>query len=352
MKLLSLQKEKKYVWQRPGWPNLSYNNNRLASLLTKVRFLQGALLGRMKGLGLDLSEEARAEILASEAVKTSAVEGTILDLDSVRSSVARRLGMPSAGLPAPDRYIDGIVEVLLDATSRHDLPLTAERLCGWQAALFPTGYSGLNRINVGKWRGHEPMRVVSGPVGREKIHFEAPPYEQVDHEIEQFLKWWEKSNGQMDGLIRAGMAHLYFVTIHPFEDGNGRIARALTDMAIAQDERLDRRFYSLSTQIMTERNEYYDILEVSQKGGLDVSEWLDWFLQCTERAINNAEKIISKVLAKAEFWKKHASMKINQRQQKVINLLLDAGPGGFTPRRPPEKRPVVATPKAASDGTS
>lgn len=306
-----------------------YDNNKLIPYLSKTRFSQGVLLGRMKGLGFDLSEEARAEILANEAVKTSAVEGTILNLDSVRSSVARRLGLPSAGLPVPDRYADGIIEVLLDATDKYNLPLTMERLCGWQAALFPTGFSGLHRINVGKWRRKEPMRVVSGPIGREKIHFEAPPYEKIEYEIKQFLKWWSKSNGQIDGLIRAGIVHLYFVTIHPFEDGNGRIARALTDMAIAQDEKLEKRFYSLSTQIMVERNRYYDILESSQKGGLDITDWLVWFLQCTERAINNAEKIISKVLAKAEFWKKYAGVEINSRQQKAINTLLDAGPGGF-----------------------
>lgn len=291
--------------------------------------MQGAILGQMKGLGFGLSEEARAEILVSEAVKTSAVEGTMLNLESVRSSVARHLGLPSARLSASDRYVDGIIEVLLDATNKYDLPLTVERLCGWQAALFPTGFSGLHRINVGKWRGKEPMRVVSGPVGREKIHFEAPPYEKIEREIKQFLKWWSKSNGQMDGLIRAGVAHLYFVTIHPFEDGNGRIARALTDMAIAQDEKLEKRFYSLSTQIMTERNKYYDVLESTQKGGVDITDWLVWFLQCTERAINNTEKIVSKVMAKASFWKKYAGYEINNRQRKVINLLLDAGPGGF-----------------------
>lgn len=330
MKRLSLQKEPEYIWQRLDWPKFVYDNNKLTPYLSKARFSQGVLLGRMKGLGFDLSEEARAEILANEAVKTSAVEGTILDLESVRSSVARRLGLPSAGLASPDRYADGIIEVLLDATNKYDLPLTAERLCGWQAALFPTGFSGLHRINVGKWRGKEPMRVVSGPIGREKIHFEAPPYKKVVHEVKQFLKWWSKSNGTIDGLIRAGIAHFYFVTIHPFEDGNGRIARALTDMAVAQDEKLEKRFYSLSTQIMAERNRYYDILESSQKGGLDITDWLIWFLQCTERAINNVEKIISKVLAKAEFWKKYAGVEINSRQQKVINILLDAGQGGFT----------------------
>lgn len=329
MKRLSLQKGIKYIWQRHGWPDLTYDNNKLSVLLGKVRFSQGLLLGRMGELGFNLNEEARAEILVNEAVKTSAVEGTILNLDSVRSSVARRLGLPSAGLPSADRYVDGIVEVLLDATNNFRSPLTVERLLGWQAALFPTGFSGLHRINVGKWRGKEPMRVVSGPIGHETIHFEAPSYKKIEHEIKKFLAWWSKSSGRVDGLIRAGIAHLYFVTIHPFEDGNGRIARALTDMALAQDEKMEKRFYSLSTQIMAERNKYYDILESSQKGGLDITDWLAWFLQCTERAITNAEKIISKVMAKASFWRKNSDVALNERQKKAVNLLLDAGPGGF-----------------------
>jgi len=329
MKRLSLQKKAKYIWQKTGWPDLSYDNNRLTSCLGKTRFAQGVLLGRMRGLGFALSEEARAEILANETVKTSAVEGTVLNLDSVRSSVARHLGLPSAGFPVFDRYVDGIVEVLLDATNNYDLHLTAKRLCGWQAALFPTGFSGLHKVKVGKWRGKESMRVVSGPVGREKIHFEAPPHERIEREIKRFLVWWSKSSKKLDGLLRAGIAHLYFVTIHPFEDGNGRIARAITDMALAQDEKMGKRFYSISTQIMAERKKYYDVLELSQKGGLDITDWLIWFLQCTERAIINAENIVSKVMAKDSFWKKNGVGEINERQRKVINCLLDVGPGGF-----------------------
>jgi Fic family protein len=329
MKRLSLQNHAKYIWQKPEWPKFIYDNNKLSVLLGKVRFSQGLLLGRMSELGFNLSEEARAEILVNEAVKTSAVEETLLNYDSVRTSVARRLGLPSAGLPSADRYVDGIVEVLLDATNNYSSPLTVKRLLGWQAALFPTGFSGLHRINVGKWRGKEPMRVVSGPMGRETIHFEASPYARIEHEMKKFLVWWSKSGGVVDGLVRAGIAHLYFVTIHPFEDGNGRIARALTDMALAQDEKMGKRFYSLSTQIMAERNKYYDILESSQKGELDVTNWLIWFLECTESAITNTEKIISKVMGKAKFWKKNSDVAINERQKKVVNLLLDAGPGGF-----------------------
>lgn len=268
-------------------------------------------------------------MIVNEAVETSAVEGVDLDLDSVRSLVARHLGLPLAGLPKADRYADGVVQVLLDATVNYQKPLTTKRLMGWQAALFPTGFSGVHQIRVGKWRGPEPMRVVSGPIGRERVHFEAPPHNKIEKEMDRFLSWWLKSYEKVDGLIKAGVAHFYFVTIHPFEDGNGRIARALTDMALAQDEKLEKRFYSLSTQIMLERNEYYDILESSQKGELDITNWLMWFLQSTERAIKNSEKIVSKVMAKASFWKKNVGIEINSRQRKVVNLLLDAGPGGF-----------------------
>ncbi|PIU55369.1 MAG: DUF4172 domain-containing protein [Deltaproteobacteria bacterium CG07_land_8_20_14_0_80_38_7] len=318
-----------YIWQKSEWPNFTYNNNALSILLGKVRFSQGVLLGRMEELGFELNKEARANILVSETIKTSEIEGTILNLESARSSVARHLGLLTDLHLPTDRYIDGIVDVLIDATTNYSAPLTIERLLGWQAALFPTGFSGLHRINVGKLRGKEPMRVVSGPIGHETVHFEAPPHETIKHEIKQFLMWWQKSGEVLDGIVRAGIAHLYFVTIHPFEDGNGRIARALTDMALAQDEKLEKRFYSLSTQIMTERKEYYDMLELSQKETLDITNWLMWFLQCTERAINNAEKIISKVMAKASFWKKNSNIEINTRQRKVINILLDAGPAGF-----------------------
>lgn len=329
MKRLSLQKKPVYIWQRDEWPVFSYDNNKLSTLTSKVRFAQGRLLGRMSELGFQLGEEARVEILISEAIKTSAVEGTTLHPASVRSSVAKRLGLPTAGLPPAERHVDGIVEILLDATVNYTAPLTIERLCGWQAALFPTGFSGIHRINTGELRGKEPMRVVSGPIGRETIHFEAPPYERIEREVKHFLKWWSTSAGKLDGLIRAGIAHLYFVTIHPFDDGNGRIARALTDMALAQDEQTEKRFYSLSTQIMAERKLYYDMLESTQKGGLDITNWLMWFLQCTEHAITNTESLISKVLAKSSFWKRNEAVEINERQRKVINLLLDAGPGGF-----------------------
>jgi len=319
-----------YIWECKSWPDLNWRNEGLVEQLGRTRLVQGKLVSRVDALGLNLSREARAEILTEETIKTSAIEGEVLSEDSVRSSVAKQLGLPTAGLPPPDRYIDGLVEVLLDATSRYDEPLTAKRIRAWQAALFPTGYSGMHRIRVGRWRGGaEPMRVVSGPVGREKIHFEAPPHDRLDDEMKQFISWWRSSLGKTEGFLRAGIAHLRFVTIHPFEDGNGRIARALTDMALAQDEKLEKRFYSLSSQIMAERNGYYDILERTQHGDGDITEWLMWFLECSERAINKSELLIARVLAKAGFWKVHNETDMNRRQRKVVNRLLDAGPAGF-----------------------
>lgn len=319
----------KYIWQHKCWPNLSWRAEELAEQLGKTRFAQGSLISKMNSLGFDLGREARAEILAEETIKTAQIEGERLNEISVRSSVARQLGLPTIGLPPVDRRVEGLVEVLIDATTNYSKPLTKKRLKGWQAALFPTGYSGMHKIRTGKWRGKESMKVVSGPIGKETVHFEAPPSGVLDSEVKNFLSWWKKSHGKMDGFIRAGVAHFYFVTIHPFEDGNGRIARAITDMALAQDENLEKRFYSLSHQIMIERKKYYEILEKSQKSNCDITEWLLWFLRCAERTINESELLISKVLSKANFWKKYGNVNISDRQRKIINKLLDAGPGGF-----------------------
>ena len=319
-----------YIWQLKNWPKMTWESDSLLPLLGQARLAQGALLGRVKHLGFELGEEAQADILTEEAIKTSAIEGERLNRQAVRSSVARHLGLPRAGLGPSTRSVDGLVEVLLNATQNYQESLTAERLEGWHAALFPTGHSGFHKIKVGQWRGKEPMRVVSGPVGREKVHFEAPPGERVGEEMRQFLSWWKSNSQKMDGLLRAGLAHFYFVTIHPFEDGNGRIARALTDMALAQDEKLGTRYYSLSSQIMEERNEYYHILEKSSKtSSLEVTDWLAWFLGCYQRAIERSDKIIGHVLAKADFWQRHAQTVMNERQKKVVNRLLDAGKGGF-----------------------
>jgi len=282
------------------------------------------------------SLEAQAEILAAEILETSAIEGKNLDPESVRSSVARRLGLPDGGLTRPDRYTEGLGDVLLDATENYAQPLTVARLHGWQAALFPTGYAGMYPIAVGEFRD-SPMQVVSGPIGREKVHYEAPGVPDLKRQINLFLHWWQKSPNTVDGLIRAAIAGFWFVTIHPYEDGNGRLARAITDMALAQDEKLSSRYYSLSSQIMAERKGYYEILEKCQKGDLDLTSWLLWFLGCFERAIAGSDLLIGKVLQKARFWETHSQTEINQRQRKVINHLLDAGQnrfeGGLTNRK-------------------
>jgi Fic family protein len=318
-----------YIWEHKNWPGLTWKSGPLLPLVSQARKTQGELLAKVKGLGFDLGGQAQADILTEEAIKTSAIEGERLNLESVRSSVARHLGLPDAGLTPETHSVDGLVEVLLDATRNYNKPLTDERLKGWQAALFPTGFSGFSRIRVGEWRGHS-MRVVSGPVGREKVHFEAPPGECVEKEMQRFLSWWESSRKTEDGLLRAGIAHFYFVTIHPFEDGNGRVARALTDMALAQDEKLGVRYYSFSSRIMREREDYYRILETSSKGpGTDITDWLAWFLGCYQRAIDGSEKIIGHVLAKAGFWQAFGTLELNERQRKVVNRILEAGKGGF-----------------------
>lgn len=318
------------IWQLKSWPRMTWKSEALLPLLGKARLAQGDLLGRVRRLGFELGEKAQADVLTEEAITTSAIEGERLNRQAVRSSVARHLGLSSVGLGPATRSVDGLIEVLLNATQNYQEALTAGRLKGWHASLFPTGYSGLHKIRVGEWRGHEPMRVVSGPVGKEKIHYEAPPGERVRKEMKQFLSWWELESKQTDGLLRAGLAHFYFVTIHPFEDGNGRIARALTDMALAQDEKLGVRYYSLSSQIMEEREDYYRVLEKSSKtDGVDVTDWLVWFLKCYQRAIERSDTILEHVLAKADFWQRHAQTIMNERQKKVLNRLLDAGEGGF-----------------------
>ena len=317
-----------WIWQQPNWPKFVWDANEISNPLAQARLAQGKLHGVAHILNADLSSEALTSILIQDGITTSAIEGERLHLDAVRSSVANQLGLPNVGLPKPDRAIDGLVEVLLDATQKHNQPLTLQRLCNWHGALFPTGYSGLREIRVGQMRGAEPMRVVSGRIGHETVHFEAPPYEQIDTEMSRFIDWFNSDDSQtLDGLIRAGVAHLWFITIHPFEDGNGRIARAITDMALAQDERLTMRLFSLSAQILAVREAYYNILESTQKGEMDITAWLKWFLTQIQNAVELAQLTVANTLNKAKFWMTHQTKPLNERQRKVLNRMLDAKDG-------------------------
>ena len=317
-----------WIWQQPDWPKFVWDANEISNPLAQARLAQGKLHGVAHILNADLSSEALTSILIQDGITTSAIEGERLHLDAVRSSVANQLGLPNVGLPKPDRAIDGLVEVLLDATQKHNQPLTLQRLCNWHGALFPTGYSGLREIRVGQMRGAEPMRVVSGRIGHETVHFEAPPYEQIDTEMSRFIDWFNSDDSQtLDGLIRAGVAHLWFITIHPFEDGNGRIARAITDMALAQDERLTMRLFSLSAQILAVREAYYNILESTQKGEMDITAWLKWFLTQIQNAVELAQLTVANTLNKAKFWMTHQTKPLNERQRKALNRMLDAKDG-------------------------
>lgn len=316
-----------YIWQQKNWPHFQWNDKELLNQISKCRLLQGKLLANISSIGFQYEKQAQIDILFEEAITTSAIEGEILNRDSVRSSIARKLGLPSA-MVSVDRYTDGLIDVLLDATQKHNKPLNKERIFGWHAALFPTGYSGMYKINVGKWR-NEKIQVVSGRHGKEKIHYEAIAANEVNESMEYFFKWYKNDKGNIDGLLQAAIAHLWFVSIHPFDDGNGRIARALTDMILAQDDHQPMRYYSLSSQINAERNSYYDILEKSQKGDLDITPWISWFLDCFIRSIERSEKQITLILNKSKFWNKHSQTILNERQKKVINKLLDVGKGDF-----------------------
>ncbi|MEC5398961.1 Fic family protein [Uliginosibacterium sp. H1] len=325
-----------WLWQHAGWPALTWREDVVAPALAAARQAQSRVLGMTAVLDGTLSAEAMADILIEDSVTTSAIEGERLPVDAVRSSVARHLGLPHAGLPVPDRSVEGLTQLLLDATRHYAAPLTPERLYGWQAALFPSGYSGLQRIRTAELRGDAPMQVISGGAGRERTHFTAPPREGLDAQLDNFLAWFAAAP-YMDGLVRAGLAHLWFVTLHPFEDGNGRLTRAITDMAIAQDEQQPMRLFSLSAQLLREREAYYTMLERTQRGGLDVTDWLVWFLQQLQLAADAAGQTIARTLAKARFWLRHAQVPLNERQRKVLNRLLDAGPdrfeGGITTRK-------------------
>lgn len=321
----------RYIWQLPDWPDLTYDVAALAAPLAQVHRAQGQLMGRMAELGMTQREQATLQVLTQEVIKTSEIEGERLSLDAVRSSIARRLGLDIGALAPSDRHVDGVVDVVLDATRNFDQPLTQERLFGWHAALFPTGYSGRVRITVAAWRtdASGPMEVVSGPVGREKVHFTAPPASTLPAQTDAFLNWFEAAPVG-DALIKAGLAHLWLVTLHPFDDGNGRISRAVGDMALARAEGSSQRFYSFSTQIQRERKDYYDQLEATQKGPLDVTPWLGWFLGCLLRAVQGADATLAGVLDKAQFWQRWAGTPMNERQTKVLNRVLDGFEGKLT----------------------
>ena len=320
-----------YIHELSNWPHFHWNTERLVEPLAEVRHRQGLLTGRMEALGFNLRQEAILQTLTADVIKSSEIEGEKLDAEQVRSSIARRLGMDIGALKPADRDVEGVVEMMLDATRHYDQPLTKERLFAWHAALFPTGRSGMRKIRVGAWRDDSegPMQVASGPMGKERVHFEAPAAPRVEKEMAAFLDWFNAQN-DLDQVLKAGLAHLWFVSIHPFEDGNGRIARAIADMSLARSENSPQRFYSMSAQIRLERNEYYNVLEHTQKGDMDVTPWMQWFLGCLGRAIDGSQTVLSTVLLKARFWEGVRGVSINERQRLVLNRLLDGFEGKLT----------------------
>jgi len=320
-----------YIHEKPDWPRFLWDAEVLSPALAAVRHKQGLLLGRMGTLGFDLQAEASLTVLTSDVVKSSAIEGESLNADEVRSSIARRLGLDAGGLPIAGRDVEGVVEMMLDATQHFNASLTDDRLFGWHASLFPTGRSGMRRITVGAWRPQEAgaMRVVSGPIGREQVHYEAPAAERLEAEMSAFMEWFN-SPSSVDPVLKAALAHFWFVTIHPFEDGNGRIARAIADMALARADGIKERFYSMSSQIEAERKDYYLRLEATQRGGLDITPWLEWFLGCLDRAIDGSEDTLSAVLYKARLWRWVNRSPINDRQRLVINRMLSGFKGHLT----------------------
>ena len=318
-----------FIYQRIGWPEFTWDLETIAPLLAEVRHRQGRLLGRMEGIGFSLQTEASLQTITLDVLKSSEIEGEILNPDQVRSSIARRLGMDIPGLVPADRNVEGIVEMMLDATQHFKENLTAERLFDWHAALFPTGRSGMRKIVVGAWRDNpvnDPMQVVSGPLGRETVHFQAPDSESLNGEMNRFLSWFHKEN-TLDPLLKAAIAHLWFVTLHPFDDGNGRIARAIADLQLARGDNSAQRFYSMSMQIRKERKKYYDILEKTQQGDLDITGWLLWFLECLDRSLLATGETLQAVLRKAAFWQCPQTHVLNDRQKEMLNKMLDGFDG-------------------------
>jgi Fic family protein len=326
-----MQRMKIYLYQHPDWPNFKWDSKAIIAPLGQVRHLQGKLVGKMEALGFKLRNEAVLETLTMEVIKSSEIEGQILNLDQVRSSIARKLGIDISGLVPSDRNVDGIVEMMFDATHKFTKSMTADRLFGWHSALFPSGRSGMYKIIVGKWRDDStgPMQVVSGAMGKEKVHYQAPPAADIGKEMKIFLTWFNKEP-EDDLIIKSALAHLWFLIIHPFEDGNGRIARALSEMLLTRSDGIAQRFYSMSAQIRSERKDYYNILEKTQKGTLDITKWLNWYLKCLENALYSSETNLSKVLYKHMFWTKFATEVLNNRQILMINKLLDEFIGQLT----------------------
>ncbi|MDR2721001.1 MAG: Fic family protein, partial [Puniceicoccales bacterium] len=323
----------KYIYHYPEWPCFSWDDKAIATVFGEVRHLQGKLLGQMNALGFSLQAEASLATLTLDVLKSSEIEGEPLDYGQVRSSIARRLGMEVAGLVASSRHVEGVVEMMLDATQRYSEPLTDERLFGWHAALFPAGRSGMYKIDAGRYRTGN-MQVVSGAMGKEKIHYEAPPPEVIRKEMIQFLHWINNANATLpqqrkgiDLVLKAAVAHLWFVTVHPFDDGNGRIARAISDMLLARSDGHAQRFYSMSNQILAERKRYYEVLQKTQQGNGNITEWMDWFLHCLRRALSATESSLQQVLHKADFWKTHHDTPLNERQRLMLNKLLDGFEG-------------------------
>lgn len=320
-----------YIYQQTKWPQFYWENDTFMASLSTVRNMQGKLLGKMESIGFALKSEAFLQTLTLDVLKSSEIEGEILEPDQVRSSIARHLGMDVAGLVSSDKNVDGVVEMLLDATQNYEEPLTKERLFNWHCSLFPTERNGMYKLIVGNWRDdyHGAMQIVSGAMGKENVHFQAPDADKIDSEMAVFFQWFNNEH-KLEPVLKAALAHFWFVTIHPFNDGNGRIARAITDMLLARADGSSQRFYSMSAQIKTERKEYYTILEKSQKSNLDITSWIDWFLNCLTNSLNETNFILAKILHKHFFWMENSTLSLNDRQKSMINKLLDGFDGKLT----------------------
>ena len=320
-----------YIWQYPEWPSFTWNDSRFIALLSEVRNLEGKIQGMMGGLGFDVQSMTALNVMTEDVLRSNEIEGVILNSDKVRSSIAKHLGIDTAGLPQPDRYTEGVVQIMMDAVTNCNKPLTPERLFNWHAALFPTGRSGMYPITVGAYRtGGEPMQIVSGAMGKEKVHYEAPPSDVVPDMMTDFLRWINSDNTVTDPVLKAAVAHLWFVAIHPFDDGNGRLTRTITDMQLAKADGFHLRFYSMSAEILREKKTYYEILEHTTSNSTDITEWLEWFLNTMKSSILRAEETVKRVVSKSSFWQRHREIPMNERQVKMVNMLWDGFTGKLT----------------------